>query len=252
MSDYTAPLVELFPPGLRAIRYQQRGLPPSTVEPPLDVEAHVADAVSVLDALGIDRAWTVGHSWGGHLAFHLAAAHPERLLGVVGIDSLGAIADGGWAALDANLFARLGAASAEGAQRARELDDRATAGEATDADLLEALALVWPYYFARPDVAPPMPVLSVSVPLYSAVAASIYDHFERRTLEQALPGFERPFALLHGVEDPLPLDASRASAAIVPQGVLVPIKDAGHFPWLEQPTAVRAALQEVVTRGASS
>jgi proline iminopeptidase len=50
MSDYTASLVEALPPGLRTIRYQQRGLAPSTVEGPFDIETHVADAVRVLDA----------------------------------------------------------------------------------------------------------------------------------------------------------------------------------------------------------
>lgn len=50
----------------------------------------MADAIAVLDQLGIDRAWAVGHSWGGHLALHLAVSRPDRLLGVVCIDALGA------------------------------------------------------------------------------------------------------------------------------------------------------------------
>ena len=37
------------------------------------------DVVAVLDALEIGRALVVGHSWGGHLAMHLAVAFPERL-----------------------------------------------------------------------------------------------------------------------------------------------------------------------------
>jgi pimeloyl-ACP methyl ester carboxylesterase len=246
LSDYTEPLVEALPAGLRAIRYQQRGLPPSTLEQPLGIEAHVADAVAVLDALGVERAWAVGHSWGGHLAFHLASAHPERLLGVVGIDPLGAVPDGGWADLDANLSARLAARSPEGAARASELDERAMAGEGTEADVRESLELIWRYYFADPDAAPPMPDFRASVALYSAVVTSVHEHFERGTLERALPQFARPFALLHGVADPLPLEASRATAALVPHSVLVPIEDAGHFPWLEQPESVRAALQRVL------
>jgi pimeloyl-ACP methyl ester carboxylesterase len=246
LSDYTEPLVELLPAGVRAIRYQQRGLSPSTVSPPLGVEAHVADAIAVLDALGVERAWAIGHSWGGHLAFHLAAAYPDRLLGVVGIDPLGAVPDGGWGDLDANLLARLAARSPEAAARARELDERAVAGEGTEADVRESLALVWPCYFAHPETVPPMPDFLVSVPLYSAVVTSVHEHFERGTLEEALPRFERPFALLHGVADPLPLDASRATAALVSDSVVVPIEDAGHFPWLEQPKLVRAALQRVL------
>jgi pimeloyl-ACP methyl ester carboxylesterase len=246
LSDYMAPLAELLPEGVRAIRYQQRGLPPSTLAEPLGVEAHVADAIAVLDAQGIEQAWAIGHSWGGHLAFHVAAAHPERLLGVVGVDALGAVPDGGWGDMDANLFARLAAHSPDAAARAKELDERAVAGEATEADLRESLGLIWPYYFASPDAAPPMPDLRISVPLYSAVVTSVFEHFERGTLERALPSFSRPFALIHGVADPLPLDASRATAALVPHSMLVPIEDAGHFSWLEQPDSVRAALDRVL------
>jgi pimeloyl-ACP methyl ester carboxylesterase len=245
LTDYTAPLIELLPPTLRAIRYQQRGLPPSTLEGPFDVETHVADAFDVLDSRGIDRAWVIGHSWGGHLAFHLAVAHPERILGVVAIDPLGAVPDGGWGDLDANIFARLERDSPRSAARAKELDERAMAGEGTEQEANESLRLVWPYYFAQPDSAAPMPDLAVSVQLYAGVVASVHDHFGRGTLERGLPGFGGPFAIIHGEEDPLPIAASRATAELVPQAVLIPIPEAGHFLWYEQPEALRAALARV-------
>jgi pimeloyl-ACP methyl ester carboxylesterase/predicted glycosyltransferase len=43
----------------------------------------VADAVSVLDATGTDRAVALGFSLGGHHAALLAARHPDRVLGAV-------------------------------------------------------------------------------------------------------------------------------------------------------------------------
>jgi pimeloyl-ACP methyl ester carboxylesterase len=43
------------------------------------------------------------HSWGGHLALRLAAAHPERLLGVLAVDPLGIVGDGGMAAFDTEM-----------------------------------------------------------------------------------------------------------------------------------------------------
>jgi pimeloyl-ACP methyl ester carboxylesterase len=71
------------------------------------VEAHVRDALAVLDAFGVEQAWTVGHSWGGHLALHLAVARPECLLGIVCVDPLGAYSDT-FADQDANLRRGLG------------------------------------------------------------------------------------------------------------------------------------------------
>ncbi|MEA3056860.1 MAG: hypothetical protein QOD30_2292, partial [Actinomycetota bacterium] len=50
----------------------------------------VADVVAVLDELGVDHAVIVGTSWGGSLAAQLAAAHPDRVLGLVMIAAGGA------------------------------------------------------------------------------------------------------------------------------------------------------------------
>lgn len=47
----------------------------------------VADALSVLDALALDRAVVVGHSMGGTHAIRLAAAHPERMERLVIVDA---------------------------------------------------------------------------------------------------------------------------------------------------------------------
>jgi pimeloyl-ACP methyl ester carboxylesterase len=90
MSDYTEPLADELSRSFRAIRYQQRGKSPSTTAGPLTVEAHVADAFAVLDELRLERAWVVGHSWGGHLAMHVAAAEPQRVSGLVAVGTLGA------------------------------------------------------------------------------------------------------------------------------------------------------------------
>ena len=43
----------------------------------------VADAVGVLDALGVEQATVLGHSYGGFIAQPLAAAHPDRITKLV-------------------------------------------------------------------------------------------------------------------------------------------------------------------------
>jgi pimeloyl-ACP methyl ester carboxylesterase len=44
-------------------------------------------AVALLNALGLRRVVFVGHSWGGAVGAHLAAAHPERVAGLVLLDA---------------------------------------------------------------------------------------------------------------------------------------------------------------------
>ncbi|NES17029.1 MULTISPECIES: alpha/beta fold hydrolase [Micromonospora] len=68
--------------GLRTYAPDQRGYSPGAR--PAAVEAYripelVADAVALLDALGVTAAHLVGHDWGAIVAWGLAAAHPERV-----------------------------------------------------------------------------------------------------------------------------------------------------------------------------
>lgn len=45
----------------------------------MDPETFARDQVALLDALGVDRAFLVGHDWGGFTGFLLAARHPDRI-----------------------------------------------------------------------------------------------------------------------------------------------------------------------------
>ncbi|GAB3943183.1 alpha/beta fold hydrolase [Micromonospora vulcania] len=68
--------------GLRTYAPDQRGYSPGAR--PTEVTAYripelVADAVAVLDALGLDAVHLVGHDWGAIVAWALAADHPERV-----------------------------------------------------------------------------------------------------------------------------------------------------------------------------
>ena len=80
------PQVRYFSASYRCVTYAARGYPPSQVpaEPQAYSQARaVADALAVLDGLGIDRAHAVGLSMGGFTAVHLAMYHPERLRSAV-------------------------------------------------------------------------------------------------------------------------------------------------------------------------
>ena len=242
LSDYTASLAAEFDDAFRVIRFQQRGLEPSTTSGPFDIGRHVADAVAVLDAAGAGQAYVIGHSWGGHLAMHLAARHQDRLLGLVLVDPLGAVPDGGAGDLDRILTERT---PPELAGRAQELDQRAMAGKGTAQDALEGLAIVWPGYFSAPGKAPPMPPLSLSLECYAGTFASIHAHFERKTLERGLPSLRIPAVFLLGAASPIPPQHGVASAALIPGARQIIEGDCGHFLWLERPGSVRRALQSI-------
>ena len=225
------------------VRYTQRGTPPSEGGPPFTVEAHMTDALSVLDAFDVDRAWAVGHSWGGHLAMHLLVAHPERLLGVVAVDPLGAFPDV-FAPVDAALRARL---SDEEIARLDACEARRREGVVTEPELVERFRLVWPSYFADPAVTLPPPA-RVGVEASIGTNRSIAEHFELGTLRDGLPAATLPVLFVHGELSIIPLGATEQTAALIPGAEVAVVPGAGHFPWFEQPAAVRAAIHGFVER----
>jgi proline iminopeptidase len=242
LSDYTFTLVPELADGYRVVRFQQRGLAPSTTDGPFTVERHVADALAVMDMLDIERACVVGSSWGGHLAMHLVVSHEERFSGLVPVDPLGAVGDGGEEDLGRLLGERV---PEELAAQAAEIDELAMAGEGTAEDALKGLSLVWPAYFAKPDAAPPMSITGISLECYARTWDSIHDHFARHTLEEGLPSVRLPAVFVLGAQSPIPPEHGQVSAALIPGARCQIEEDCGHFVWLERPGAVRAAVDAV-------
>lgn len=240
-SEYLDQLVPELGDGFEIVGFQQRGLAPSTESGPFDIGTQVADVGAVLDALGWQRAWVVGHSWGGHLAVHVAAALPDRLEGVLSVDPLGMVGDGGEAAFEAELFART---PEDVRARAKELDERAMRGEGTAEDILASMAMIWPAYFAEWDAAPPPPVFRANATCYSETFDSLHEHLPR--LAAALPSIRVPVGFVAGARSPMPVTASTDAAERIPESWVEIVPGAGHFPWVEVPGSVRAALLRLV------
>ena len=84
-------------PRFRAVALDLRGrghsaAPPAGFDPArpaanYTMADHAGDVLGLLDRLGLEQAVLVGHSFGGMLAFYLAANHPGRFPRVVVIDA---------------------------------------------------------------------------------------------------------------------------------------------------------------------
>jgi len=240
--DYTGPLAAELAPLVSTVRYTQRGVEPSGAGTPYSVEVHAADALAVLDEHGVERAWVIGHSWGGHLALHLALSHSERLLGIVCVDTLGAQHDT-LAEFRQNFRARMSAeewARVE-AFDARSEDEGLSVTEREQA-ALESHHLLWPHYFADPGLAGNDYLTRYGVECAAQTSASVKEHFARRTLADGLPSVRMSALFVHGEDDPLPVRCSTDTAALMPEASVELVPRCGHFPWLERPGAVADAV----------
>lgn len=76
--------------GFHVLAPDQRGYggsaKPTTVEE-YDIVHLTGDLVGLLDAVEVDRAVFVGHDWGGFVVWQMPFLHPDRVAGVVGVNT---------------------------------------------------------------------------------------------------------------------------------------------------------------------
>ncbi len=76
--------------GCRALAPDQRGYGASSRPAQItdyDIHHLTGDLVALLDHFGIDRAVFVGHDWGGFVVWQMPLLHPDRVAGVVGVNT---------------------------------------------------------------------------------------------------------------------------------------------------------------------
>jgi pimeloyl-ACP methyl ester carboxylesterase len=169
--------------------------------------------LSALDAGPVVR---VGHSMGGAIAQTLALARPDHLAGLV------LIGTGARLRVLPRLVELLRERSVEGLRLIRDLSF--SVGARTES--VEAVERV----------------LRESTPLVTLGDYLACDRFDVR---DQLREIRVPTLVLTGTEDRLtPLTRGRFLAATIPGARLVEVPAAGHFPQLEQPAPVNAAIRE--------
>ncbi len=243
MSDNLGPVAGMVAHLATVHRYDQRACGRSTGS---GAEQTVASAVADLDALrdrwGHDR-WVVGgHSWGAALALCYALAHPGRTRAVVCLSGA-AVTPPPRRQRARSRMERL--SPAERAEFGR-LEGPAAAGDP------EAVArfsqLLWRTDFSDPRKVPDFDV----APLYAfprnaeageALRASLAERIRTGLAEEARD-VRVPVLVLHGDDDPLPVESAIELADRLPQAQLVVLPGVGHTPWLEDDAGVRTALRQ--------
>jgi pimeloyl-ACP methyl ester carboxylesterase len=214
--------------GRHVIRYDHRDTGGSTTWPPGEPgyggDDLLADAVGVLDHLGVDRAHVVGLSMGGGLAQELAVRHPGRVRTLTLMSTT--LAGSGGPELPPMSDELAIVFSGEDAPEPPDWGDR----EAAIAYLLEAER---PYAGARGIDEPAMRELLGRMLDRSPSPASGDNHFaieqgEGITHDQ-ITEIAAPTLVVHGTHDPLfPPAHGEALAAAIPGARLLLVEGLGH------------------------
>jgi 3-oxoadipate enol-lactonase len=211
----------------RVIAFDNRGAGRSaSPPPPWTVPAMAADAVGLLDALGIERAHVLGVSMGGMIAQELAIRHPARVARLVIAMSFARPEPLRRAFLLHRRWARLQGADAAGESLAT-LPWLLSSAILRDAERLQPLlALVGA-----------MPFMSAEAYAHQVDAIVEYTTRDRLHLVRA------PTLVLGAAEDVLtPLSLSEEIAAAIPNARLEVLPRGGHAALVEYPDDFNRAV----------
>ena len=225
--DYLLPGFDGLAARRALIYYDQRGGGRSPV--PRDVRVgwreQVADLEALREAWGMELLTLAGYSWGGLLALLYALEHPARVARLALVSSAPA-----WSEARQEFERRFAARSNTPELRAarqvlresglRERDPAAYARR------LFELAVAG--YFHDPDRAPELTPFRITDRTQKEVWSSLGEY----DIRAGLRALRIPAVVLHGEDDPIPLESARVTAQCLGAELHV-LEACGHVPYVE-------------------
>jgi pimeloyl-ACP methyl ester carboxylesterase len=238
--DWIAPVLA---PHYRVVAIDQRGHGQSDRDPEgrYDHLSMANDLAAVLESLGAERAVIVGHSLGGRVAMRFAGLHPEKLAGLVIVDSAPELDVRGTTRI------RLDTQQQEPSFASAADYERVLQRQypATRPDILSKLAVHWTQQRAdgrfelRLD-----PAFMKARRGNSEEELARWSEEEAKHLWGALKALPCPALVVRGAaSDVLSADvADKMADEVIPNGKLEVIARAGHSVMLDNPEAFEKAL----------
>jgi proline iminopeptidase len=229
------------------IYYDQRGNGRSdliTDSARLGLDRHIADLDAVRAHFGLERMNLLGNSWGGLLAAMYAGAHPNRVERLIMHSPAAPIYDQ-WQDMEQRIRDRLSR------RYTQEQFRRLSEGDNLRQTCREAARMVISVMMADETALPRFrgDLCSGSedaIRQVQVVRNGIWDTMGRFDLRERARSVTAPTLVIHGAADNIPLAASQAWAAAIPNARLLVVDGSGHLPHVERPEVFFPAVERFI------
>jgi proline iminopeptidase len=233
---YMAPVASMLAAaGRRVILLHQRGTGASAdaaeCRDRMNLAGAIADIETLRQHLALHQFTLAGHSWGGMLAMAYAQEHPDRVAGLILLDT-GPMDSSAFPTESAAVRARLSPAEQTALQQAKGI---------AQIDAIEEKA-----YFANPeDVVRLRQSLPSGEPMwYESVEQLIGRDLEKFDVVEGMRKLRAPVTLVFGRLDPGFFIAGQIQAVTADSRLIV-VEHVGHYPWLEDSERTAAILKKI-------
>jgi proline iminopeptidase len=198
--------------------------------------------VSDLDALRaylkLDTVWLMGHSEGGTQVLHYATRFPDRVSGLVLLNTTAVSDAESEADIESRLMRRQGQPWFADAVKALK------APAATDAEMAANVRTFLPLYWSDPSrIARHRPHFEATTMSVEAATGQVASRRYPFDLRSQLRQVTAPALIVVGDDDFICSPAAARQLHLsLPDSKLLLIEGAGHFPWLEQPEVFNAQV----------
>ncbi len=240
--DYLLPGFDRLARGRTLVYYDQRGGGQSPVarDVPVGWREQVADLEALRGLWGLERLPIAGYSWGALLAVLYALEHPGRVERLALVSPAPVWKDAR-AAFERRLAARNAAPEIQAARREAQAAGRGGLGDAAYRQRMFELSVAG-YFFDWHKAAALTP-FRITGKSYDEIWASLGDF----DLRPRLPGLSLPALVVHGEDDPIPMETAETLAELL-HAPLHRIPRCGHVPYVEAPEAFVQALDRFLPR----
>ncbi len=190
----------------------------------------VADIEGLRRHLGLKKVWLMGHSNGGTIVLNYAVTYPNRVLGLILVDTIV-----GNASADPDFPKRMqlrknepwyGAAMEQWKKKPK-----------TPEEFDAYIKAITPFYFySVENLEKHKETFEQTSMSFHALQGQVYSESASKDLASRLSEINMPTLIIVGIDDFLcGLSAAQPIHREIPGSKLLVIEKAGHFPWLEQP-----------------
>jgi len=231
----------------RLVFYDQRGSGRTEGEvtrATVNIDAFLGDITALADSLRLPRFTLLGHSFGGLLAMHYAARHPERLRALVLMNT---VEPGRRFVIQMNDLAARRRTAEDSAAMQAVLRSPGMPRRDTSA-VNELLRISFRTLFADRTLASRLrlhldPRTAANMGPVATHLVGSMGTFDFWPVAASIP---TPTLIVHGVEDAMPLQMVRDLQQTIQGSELVLIEGAGHFPYIEQPAETFGAIRRFI------